>query len=231
MQRINGNLSQHEANFANIAGFPGVWGCIDGTHIEVSVDRTHRLMFYNRKHKYTLNIQVTVGPQMQILDLVNGYPGSFHDAQIFKDSALFSTLRNNPVGFGHLLADGGYALETFAMTPFRRTALTSEARKAYNKKHAQTRNVIERMFGMWKSKFQVLNYRMTVKLEKAMNVITACAVLWNFLLAENEIESPEEEDENPDSDYEEIENAVHEAGAGGITLAEYKRNNICGLFA
>lgn len=107
------------------------------------------------------------------------------------------------------------------MIPYRVQSLNSNARREYNRRHTKTRNVIERMFGMWKSKFQCINFKLTIKLAKSINVITACAVLWNYLLAENEIETADDLDAQLNEAYEDIMEDIAEAAqAGGNPQAE-----------
>ena len=87
---------------------------------------------------------------------------------------------------GHLLGDAGYATLPFLMTPLRSGDHTPAEAK-YQEAHKKTRNEIERFFGCWKSKFQCLK-GMRLKLDTSLTVISACAVLWNFLLANGELD-------------------------------------------
>lgn len=52
---------KHEAKvaFYEATGFPGVTGCIDGTHIKIFAPPPHmRHLFYNRKGFYSLNAMI-----------------------------------------------------------------------------------------------------------------------------------------------------------------------------
>lgn len=75
------------------------------------------------------------------------------------------------------------------MTPLPTKKELVPAEQAYQKAHIGTRNEIERFFGCWKSKFQCLKF-LRLHMSTTLNVVSACAVLWNFLLAE---EDPTEE--------------------------------------
>lgn len=196
---------QNMKEYEKIAGFPNVWGAIDGTHVNVVVPAEHRTIFYDRKSNTSLNLQVVVGPDMRIIDLVNRWPGSVHDSRIFLCSRLNRDLLQCPPP-GHMLGDAGYACLPFLMTPLRHSKIKefTPAEAAYQKTHIRTRNLIERTFGAWKAKFQCLK-GMRLKLSTTMNVISACAVIWNFLLAEKDALSAdelaaEENDGHEDSD-------------------------------
>lgn len=143
--------------------------------------------FWDRKGQISLNIQAVVDCNMRFIDFVNRYPGSCHDARIFRSSSLYHRLENNPLP-GFLLADSGYAVTSYMLTPLRNPCLPAEV--LYNKSQILTRNLIERTFGCWKSKFWCLK-GLRLKLSTSLNVITACAVIWNFLLDEKE--KPNEE--------------------------------------
>ena len=178
--------------FEKLAKFPHVWGLIDGTHVDVVVPAEHKTIFYDRKSKTSLNLQVVVGPDMKILDLVNRWPGSVHDSRILLCSRLNRDLLQHPPP-GHMLGDAGYSCLPFLLTPLRHSKKKdfTPAESAYQKSHVRTRNLIERLFGAWKAKFQCLK-GMRLKLSTTMNVISACAVIWNFLLAEKDPLSADE---------------------------------------
>lgn len=176
--------SQNFAEFKKVAGFPGVWGVIDCTHIPVRIRAENSKTFYNRKNFTSLNVEAIVGPDMSIMEFICKWPGSTHDSTIFKTSLLYQKLREDP-GEGHLLGDAGYAIEPFLMTPFRSNVLNSAERINYNKSLSATRVIVERVFGCWKSKFQCLK-DIRVTISTGLMVITACAALWNFTLAEGD---------------------------------------------
>ena len=175
--------------------FPDVWGAIDCTHVVVKPKQEVATLFYDRKGNTSLNVQAVVGPEMRILHFVNRHPGSAHDSRIFRNSSLYALLESQPPA-GHLLGDAGYACAPYLLTPFRvrgnNVSSLTPAQQRYQKSHARTRNVIERFFGAWKSKFQCLK-GMRLSLQNSVYVVNACAFLWNFLIDEKEPLLPEEE--------------------------------------
>lgn len=48
--------------------------------------------------------------------------------------------------------------------------------------HIQSRNVVERLFGVWKRRFPCLHYGMRLHLQKTLTVIVATAVLHNIAI-------------------------------------------------
>lgn len=185
---------QNKEEFKKQAGFPGIWGVIDGTHIPVTVRKAERQPFYGRFKYTTMNLEAIVGPDMAFIEFVCRWPGSAHDSTIFKSTQLYAQLKSTPVD-GHMIGDAGYAIESFLMVPFRQNAIINDPdKKRYNKCLSSTRSIVERAFGSWKNKFQCLK-GLRVELQTAILVMTACAALWNFTLAEGEKLLPEEEGE------------------------------------
>ena len=87
------NLIHIKDKFHDIAGFPGVIGAVDGTHIRISKPTNNEAeLFRCRKGFYSLNVQVICGHNHLIYDVVARWPGSTHDSRIFRNSSA-STIR------------------------------------------------------------------------------------------------------------------------------------------
>lgn len=86
---------------------------------------------------------------------------------------------------GYLLGDAGYPCLSYLLTPFREPHTPGEQR--YNQTHIQTRNVVERCFGVMKRMFSCLNRRLSTKVSTSCYIVGACGVLHNIALAQREI--------------------------------------------
>lgn len=119
---------------------------------------------------------------MKILDVVARWPGCSHDAFIWQLCKLREALNNNQIeGNGYLLGDNGYPLERYLLTPYLNP--TSPSQETFNKKHRKTRNVIERCFGVLKSRFRILHGTGGSQLytpEKVCKIVICAAVLHNI---------------------------------------------------
>ena len=86
-----------------IANFPNVIGAIDCTHIQTLPPSIHKHIYRNRKHTYSMNVQVICDANMTITNVVAKYPGSVHDSFIFRNSAIYPRLSNGAFGDAWLL--------------------------------------------------------------------------------------------------------------------------------
>ncbi|XP_064485838.1 putative nuclease HARBI1 [Ornithodoros turicata] len=163
--------------FYDIAGFPGVIGAIDCTHVAIqSPGGNTAELFRNRKGYFSINVQCVCDADLRITDIVARWPGATHDATIFDSSRIRAHLETN-LG-GHLLGDAGYPCRPYLLTPL--AAPNSVAEKRYQNKHVATRNTVERLFGVWKRRFPVLKMGLRLKIDTALAVIVATAVLHNI---------------------------------------------------
>ncbi|XP_045130233.1 putative nuclease HARBI1 [Portunus trituberculatus] len=76
-------LQQKQKQFMQVAGFPGVVGVVDGTHIRIIAPREHEVEYVNRKRFHSINVQVVFyATYYRILDIVAKWPGSVNDASL-----------------------------------------------------------------------------------------------------------------------------------------------------
>ena len=123
-----------------------------------------------------MNVQATCDADGKITNIVARWPGSTHDSRILENSQLYLKLR--AMQNSYLLGDSGYACDYFLMTPLRNPQTAQERR--YNLSHARTRNVIERLFGVLKRRFPILQETMRNKLEMyipLLLLLLCCTIL------------------------------------------------------
>ncbi|XP_041364333.1 putative nuclease HARBI1 [Gigantopelta aegis] len=127
-------VRMNEAAFLQIAGFPGVVGVIDGTHVRIQAPHKDEPEFVNRKHFHSLNVQVIFDAEYKLMEVVAKWPGSTHDARILHESGIKQMFdRRLFPGGCHLLGDSGYPCKTWLLTPFLRPQPGDQSR--YNRYH------------------------------------------------------------------------------------------------
>ncbi|XP_074832015.1 uncharacterized protein LOC142001060 isoform X2 [Carettochelys insculpta] len=90
-------------------GFPNCFGALDGTHIPIRAPEHSGGRYLNRKGYHSVVLQALVDSRGRFLDIYVGWPGSTHDARVFRKSGLCRRLevgtyipqREIPVGGHH----------------------------------------------------------------------------------------------------------------------------------
>lgn len=181
----NETLLQTVDNFSRRNGFPGIIGALDGTHIEIKAPSENQQSYINRKKYHSLQLQAVCNSEMLFTDCFAGYPGSCHDSRV---------LRNSPLGANglqlcngnHIIADGGYPLRRWILTPYRDNGHLTQEQKNYNYKLSSNRVVVERAFGLLKGRFRRLRYLDTQKIQTAVEIIMTACVLHNVCLMQRD---------------------------------------------
>lgn len=192
--------------------FPGTVGIVDGTHIGIispKINNQHApsLLFYNRKRFYSINAQIVCDANFKILNINTKNPGSVHDSAIWQTSKVRMCLKERYEHGDHsswLIADQGYPLEPWLMTPVAETVAGSpEAR--YNIAFRKTRILVEQCIGFLKSVFRCLHKHRTLHYspKNAGNIVAACAILHNIRIIRNELTEDDLDDDSDSDDDEE----------------------------
>jgi hypothetical protein len=193
--RTQAQLDANRQFFYQIAGFPGVTGVIDGTHIPIQSPGGPRAEIYrNRKTYFSLNVQIVGGPQLEILDIVVRWPGSTHDSRIFENSSVKLQFQRRQIP-GLLLGDSGYPQTNYLYTPVLNPV--NEAQEIYNNALKGTRQIIEGINGKLKRRFPCLHVKLQYKIGNILRIITACAVLHNLGIMHGDLWLEEEEGDPP----------------------------------
>lgn len=183
-------IAQH---FYTYAGFPGVCGTIDCTHIPILQSPSKNIgeRFRNRKGYFSINVQTICDNNLVIRDIVARWPGSVHDATIFDNSHVRLIFETEQIQRGlTLLGDNGYPLRNYLMTPLLRPITRQELR--YNRSHKTTRNSIERVYGIWKRRFPCLSMGLRTHTQRTLTIIVATAVLHNIAVQIKDLQPPDD---------------------------------------
>jgi predicted DNA-binding protein YlxM (UPF0122 family) len=79
---------------------PNVIGFIDGTHIRLSCCPGDDNSYINRKRYPSIVLQLIVDDRLVIRDCYVGWPGSTHDARVFRNSPIFTSLQTGQAVLG-----------------------------------------------------------------------------------------------------------------------------------
>ncbi|XP_059056618.1 putative nuclease HARBI1 [Achroia grisella] len=205
--------------FRSIANFPTVIGAIDCTHIRIKkINADDGQLYINRKGYPSLNVQVVCNADLKIMDIVTRWRGSVHDSRIFRECRLKQRFEAGAFS-GILLGDSGYPCTPYLFTPVLHTNTPQE--ETYNRCHIQTRNTIERCFGLWKQRFRCLLRGMFGDIETARMTVVACAVLHNIAIDMKEDIFPGEITRESTSNTGVLQQSVHNTLRGTIRRRQF----------
>lgn len=220
-----------------MTGFPGVLGCIDGTHIPVRCPVGKiRSTYVNRHDQTSILLQGICNAHKKFIDVCTGPPGKINDSRHLKLSFIYPQLPELCMGGYHILGDGAYQVREHLMTPYRDYGNLSGRQTSFNAKLCGTRVCIENTFGILKQRFRQLKSLELWTVEKMANVVMSCCVLHNLCMdnGDSDIDDSDEEEEEEESEVEEDSSSTapqSESNRDALLrqLGEDKRDRLCRL--
>lgn len=172
----------------NHSDFPGAFAIADGSHIALAALLSEiEFAFMNRKGFHSINTQFIVDVKLRILNVNARYPGSTHDALVWRSSLANSCLKRMAERAGrnwkyYLIADHGYPLQPWLLKPYDSLGIWSEV--IFNIKLRKLRSLVERVIGLLKARFRCLLNERKLRYSPLMSgyIIYSCSVLHNFLI-------------------------------------------------
>ena len=189
--------------------FEGCRGVVDGSHIPFVPLGEDPAPWRNRQGFLSQNILAACDFKLNFTYIRAGYEGSLSDRTVF-ESAIQADLQ--VLGTDTcLVADAGYDGVSIhrgrLLTPYqnvhcnlkewergRQQPQTKE--ELFNLHHASLRSAVERIFGVWKGRFQILRSPRRLPIRTQRKLIYALAALHNFLNLTGS---------NPDVEYHRLE--------------------------
>ncbi|XP_011880849.1 PREDICTED: putative nuclease HARBI1, partial [Vollenhovia emeryi] len=219
--------------------FPGVIGkykyIIEISSIRVDKPLEDPDSYINRKQYFSIQLQGIVNHNMKFIDVFIGYPGSVHDARVFRNSTIRNDLHEICGDNYYFLGDSAYPCLKQLIVPYRDNGHLTRAQRMFNQRLSSCRVIIENAFGCLKQRFRQLYHFKLRDMVRMVRVIHACCVLHNIANVK-ELEYFEEQldDEYPDVELQHrqidiIDNAPREY-KGDITGA-HVRDQVCNLLS
>lgn len=87
-----------------------VCGCVDGTLINILAPSQDEFQYVDRKSDHSINAMFVCGPNLRFFAASVRWPGSVHDARVFRNSAIGQRFEGGwrPFPDAVLLGDSGY---------------------------------------------------------------------------------------------------------------------------
>lgn len=172
---------------------PQVVGAIDCTHCPINAPATDsKVDYFDRKQAYSVNTQAVVDGRLKFMDVCTGFPGAAHDARVLRHTSFFRRSQNQEILHEPatmvsgvlirplILADGAYPPFRWLLKPYTRNRVLSRSEIRFNTVLSQSRSIVERAFGLLKTRWRCLLKKLEQHIENVSNVILACCVLHNI---------------------------------------------------
>ena len=203
--RMPTGLQPHPTNLMNDSRFnpylKDCIGAIDGTFIPCRVRAEDHPRYRCRKKTISMNVLACCTFDLRFCYVLAGWEGTANDHRVYRE-ALASDLRI-PKG-RYFLGDAGYSPTAGTMTPYRgvkyhlkewgRANLKPQSpTELFNLRHSSARNVIERIFGVIKNKFKILDRGCWFDIQTQAAVVLSLCALHNNLreYSDSELDIPE----------------------------------------
>ncbi|KAH6772261.1 nuclease HARBI1-like protein [Perilla frutescens var. frutescens] len=137
------------------------------------------------------NVLAACNFDLQSMYVLSGWEGSTHDSKLLSDALSRTNGLQVPQG-KYFLVDCGFANRRQFLAPLRGVRYhlkdfgvqgrhPRNASELFNLRHASLRNVIEKIFGVFKSRFTIFKTAPFFSFEIQAEIVLACAGLHNFL--------------------------------------------------
>lgn len=90
-----------------------------------------------------MQVEAVCDDNLHFLDICAGWPGSVHDARVFRNSPL------------HQLLEDGNVLTQYMMVPFRDNGHLTEEQGNFNTRHSSARMLMKRAFGLTLPRYEI----------------------------------------------------------------------------
>ncbi|XP_048536130.1 protein ALP1-like isoform X4 [Triticum urartu] len=118
-------FSEVHPNLENPAFWPHFNDCIgaiDGTHVNVVVDKSKRIPYLNRHNETSQNVLAVCDFDMRFTFVMSGWPGSAHDMRVFKDAITTHHQKfPHPLPGKYYVIDAGYPNRPGYLSSYRCT--------------------------------------------------------------------------------------------------------------
>ncbi|KAL0430313.1 UNVERIFIED_CONTAM: putative nuclease HARBI1 [Sesamum radiatum] len=172
--------------------FKGCLGALDGTHVDTRVPEVDKGRYRNRKGQISINVLGVCSTDGKFTYVLSGWEGSAADSRVLRHAITKPHGLKVPIG-NYYLCDNGYSNSEGFLTPYRgvRYHLRDYDRgsggpqnkeELFNLRHSSAHNVIERTFGLLKTRWGILRSPSYYTPRTHTRIIMACCLLHNFLL-------------------------------------------------
>nr|GAT51776.1 predicted protein [Mycena chlorophos] len=190
--------------------FRGGWCFVDGTLVPLATRPFwYGESYFDRKSRYSLNIQIVSLPNLRIVDFSYGHTGSAHDATAWGGTRIAA---NHTEFLGEkewIWADSAYPIRSWIVSPYKAPDRYLPDNDTFNKTVSKLRIRSEHAIGFLKGRFYSLkNLRIVIRDAKSHRFATywvaACVSMHAFAMVAEADEKAEADSDDEDPFVEEV---------------------------
>ncbi|XP_069612218.1 pre-mRNA-splicing factor SPF27 isoform X1 [Ranitomeya imitator] len=188
-----------EANaqkFDQLCSFPNCIGAVDGKRIWITKPAKTGSQFFNKKYFSTV-LMAIAGADCRFIAVDIGAFGRTTDSRTFKESGMGLRLYGNNFNFPQprplpntegpampfvVVGDEAFQMCANLLKPYSSRGL-DHTKKVFNYRLSRARRTVECAFGILVSKWRILGSAINLKIETVDEVVKACVVLHNYIMA------------------------------------------------
>ncbi|XP_069588624.1 uncharacterized protein [Ranitomeya imitator] len=183
--------------FLNVCDFPNCLGAVDGKHIRIVKPARTGSEFFNYKKYFSVVLMAIADAECRFIAVDIGAFGRGNDSQTFKSSDMGRRVYGNNFNFPPpqplpntqgpplpfvMVGDEAFQMCENLLKPYSSRDL-DHTRRIYNYRLTRARRTVECSFGILVAKWRILAKAINLKVETVDEVVKACVVLHNYIMA------------------------------------------------
>ncbi|XP_069624186.1 uncharacterized protein [Ranitomeya imitator] len=183
--------------FLNVCDFPNCLGAVDGKHIRIVKPARTGSEFFNYKKYFSVVLMAIADAECRFIAVDIGAFGRGNDSQTFKSSDMGRRVYGNNFNFPPpqplpntqgpplpfvMVGDEAFQMCENLLKPYSSRDL-DHTRRIYNYRLTRARRTVECSFGILVAKWRILATAINLKVETVDEVVKACVVLHNYIMA------------------------------------------------
>lgn len=182
-------------DFKKVWQFENCLGAMDGKHIAIIKPKKSGSYYFNYKGFYSVVLFAIVNANYEFIYVHCGSNGRVSDGGVLQNTDFGELLEEKklnipfPTSFVNsrniclpfvFIGDEAFPLKENLMKPYPAKGISHDE-KIFNYRLCRARRIVENVFGILTSRFQVLQTTIRVNLKTVDKIVLACCVLHNFL--------------------------------------------------
>lgn len=179
--------------FSQRWNYPCCVGAVDGKHIRIMKPAGTGSEYYNYKGFYSIVLMGVVNGNYEFVYANVGAEGKTADGGCWRQCDFARALQQERLNLPadvhldtnttvpcHLVADNAFPMGKRMLKPYPHRFLT-QSEKVFNYRLSRARRIVENVFGIISSRFQVLKTEMRFRVDNCVRVVRAICILHNVL--------------------------------------------------